>query len=313
MRKDKVIREVLGDDIAISPSELYNRSFRRALVGGYSRSAVDEYLAGLADTMESLLVQVRMLRDKNEEQKSRLEEYRQMESTLRSALISSRKFGEDIIENAKRQADAVIEEARAKRAQVVREAAKIPAVLNRDIQVLDQQRHRMRVEMLSILETHRRLLDSLIPEASIAESLDVISDDEAGNAPGHQAAADARQPSASEKDIHGGSGQAGTEQTAGDQEEKDPLDAVERMVLHATKRSQAKVAEGSDAPVAVEAPAAHDEPESREDVAAAGGEDAHDEIADHSEAAEDGAGTIDSDAAEADARNAQAEAVREKE
>ena len=298
MRKDKVIREVLGDDIAISPSELYNRSFRRALVGGYSRTAVDEYLAGLADAMESLLVQVRMLRDKNEEQKSRLEEYRQMESTLRSALISSRKFGEDIIDNAKRQADAVIEEARAKRAQVVREAAKIPAVLNRDIQVLDQQRYRMRVEMLSILETHRRLLDSLIPEASIAESLDVVSDDEAGSAPGHQADDASRQPAASEKDKHTGSGPAETDKAAGGQEEKDPLDAVERMVLHATKRSQAKVAEGSDAPV---------------DAEAADGDDAGDEVDDTSETSEDGTETENSDPADADALNAQAEAVKEKE
>lgn len=163
-KKDRMIAKALGEEIAITPSDIYNQDFKRALLGGYEIKEVDTFLERVADIIEHLIDQIRYLREKVDEQRATIDEYREIEKTLRSALVSSQKFSEDILASAKREAESLIEEARLKKAQAQLAAAKLPRKLARDIHVLEQQRSRMRREMLAILETHKNLLDSLIPE-----------------------------------------------------------------------------------------------------------------------------------------------------
>lgn len=190
MRRDKVVTEVLGEEIAVTPSDLYNKKFKRALVGGYSRATVDAFLERVADVLEALIAQVRELKEKYEESKAQLEEYRQMEATLRNALTSSRKFSESIIETAKREAHTLVEEARLARAQAQLGAAKLPTELSRDIVLLQDQRERLRAEMLAILDTHKNLLDSLIPQMSEATPSSVFELGDARADPEDDAQAD---------------------------------------------------------------------------------------------------------------------------
>lgn len=163
MRKDKVVSEMLGEETTLSPSDVCEMRFKRSL-RGYDTTEVDRYLERVADVLEDLIGQVRSLKETVQEQKARIEEYRQMESTWRDALVSSQKFAEDTLAAARREANALLEEARLKRAQEAMEAYRLPEALTRDIQALEHQRARLRVEMLSILDTHRQLLDSHIPE-----------------------------------------------------------------------------------------------------------------------------------------------------
>ncbi|HOD49709.1 MAG TPA: DivIVA domain-containing protein [Candidatus Hydrogenedentes bacterium] len=163
VKKDRMITKALGEEIAITPSDIYNQDFKRAMLGGYETRQVDAFLERVADIIDRLLGQIRHLREKVDEQRAAIDEYREIEKTLRSALVSSQKFSEDILASAKREAESLIEEGRLKKAQAQLAAAKLPRKLARDIHVLEQQRSRMRREMLAILETHKNLLDSLIP------------------------------------------------------------------------------------------------------------------------------------------------------
>lgn len=163
MRKDKVVSEILGEETTLSPSDVCEMRFKRSL-RGYDTTEVDRYLERVADVLEDLIGQVRSLKETVQEQKARIEEFRQMESTWRDALVSSQKFAEDTLAAARREANALLEEARLKRAQESMEAYRLPEALTRDIQALEHQRARLRLEMLSILDTHRQLLDTHIPE-----------------------------------------------------------------------------------------------------------------------------------------------------
>ncbi|MBI4560193.1 MAG: DivIVA domain-containing protein [Candidatus Hydrogenedentes bacterium] len=168
MRTDKVVTEVLGHENILTPSDLYNKRFKRSLLLGYDTLEVNAFLERVADTLEGLIVQVRTLKERRDDLEQRLEEYRQMEATLRSALISSQKFGDDIIETAKREAQAIIEQARLLRMQAELESAKIPEALARDIQALERQRARLRQELLSILQAHSQLLEDSMPPSTVA-------------------------------------------------------------------------------------------------------------------------------------------------
>jgi len=164
MKQDRIVSEVLGEDVTLSPSDLLNQQFSRARFGGYDRQQVDDFIERVADVLEGLINQVRQLREKHDEQRRTIDEYEKMEETLRNSLLSSQNHGDHMLEVARREANVIVEEAKLKRAQAQAEAGKLPTTLARDIHLLENQRSRLRVEILAILETHRRLIDSLVPE-----------------------------------------------------------------------------------------------------------------------------------------------------
>jgi len=164
MRKDKVISEVFGEELAITPSELCNAELRHAMFGGYATAEVDELLERVANVMESLIQETRRLKDEAAALKDEIEQHHQMETTLRNALVSSQKFAEDIGDAARRQADALIEEARVEQQRILAEDTALPEKLRREIETMRSQRDRLKADLAGVIETHRRLLESLEKE-----------------------------------------------------------------------------------------------------------------------------------------------------
>jgi len=158
-RKDKLVSEMFGEESVLTPSELADHDLPAQAFGGYKRSEVDALLNRAADALEALAEKARALREEHDSLVERLEEHRQMESALRDALVSSQKFGEEIIDASRREAEAILREARAKRSEEQLEAGKLPEKLAKEIQELEEQRNRLRRDMMNIIETHRRLLD----------------------------------------------------------------------------------------------------------------------------------------------------------
>ncbi len=167
MKHDRVISEVLGDEIALSPSDLLNQQFKRAGFGGYQRKQVDDFIERIADVLEGLINQVRQLRDKNDEQRRTIAEFQDVEAALRKTLLTTQHHGDQMLDAARREAHVIVEEAKLKRAQAQADATRLPTNIARDIHLLEQQRSRLRVELLAILETHRKLIDSLVPDDSL--------------------------------------------------------------------------------------------------------------------------------------------------
>ncbi len=208
MRRDKVVQEVLGDENVITPSDLCHHEFKRVTMGGYRPEDVDQLLERVADVMESLNEQVRRLKIENESLRERLAEQRASENVMREALVSTQRTSESIIEAARRQADAIIEEAKAERARIRADQTRVPELIENEIRLLRQQRERFRTQFISVLETHRRLLDDLIPPPDAASSS--ISEPAAVSyaarpATGEDADADtpdAAEPNAEDGDIH---------------------------------------------------------------------------------------------------------------
>lgn len=163
MKQDTVVSEMFGEEAVLTPSDLCAKQFHRSAFGYHARE-VDAYLARVADVLESLIRKVRDLKNLQEEYKTEIEEYRQIEATLRNALVTSQKFGENLIESAKREAETLVEAARIEKDRVLTEAAEIPSALAEEITRLQEQRDRLRRELLAILDTHRTLLESL-PES----------------------------------------------------------------------------------------------------------------------------------------------------
>lgn len=163
MRRDRVVGDVLGEENAISPSDLYNTDFKSSLVGGYDKADVDKFLERVGDVFEALLAQTRELREQIEQQRVQIDSFQEMETSMRSALTSAQKFSENLVDAAKREAAAIKEQTKLLRAQALQEARELPGALKHEIQQLRDARDRLRADLYAMVEAHRALLGDVEP------------------------------------------------------------------------------------------------------------------------------------------------------
>ncbi len=149
---------------AFSPEEIYGRQFGKSLVGGYRIAEVDDYLDQLVLVFKGLNAEIERLNGEVGDLRARLEESRTTEESLRNALSSSQRLADEVIENARREADLIVREAELQRARAVQEASQLPAKVSLEVQALERQRDRLRGDLAAVIETHRRLLDMAYPE-----------------------------------------------------------------------------------------------------------------------------------------------------
>ncbi len=173
MQTDRVIHETSGEENALTPADLCNADLKTNLFGGYSKNQVDTLLERTADALEALITQNRDLKRQTENQKNEIEMFREMEQSLRSALVSSQKMSENIVVSARLQADALLEEARLAKEKAEFRMERLPDALRSEMRRLMEERDRIRDDIAGILKTHENLLRE-IPRAENTEGKYVV-------------------------------------------------------------------------------------------------------------------------------------------
>ena len=97
-----------------TPQEIQEKTFERAVFGGYDMQTVDEFLEPLTEDYITLYKENAVLKSKMRVLVEKLEEYRTQEESMRKAMVS-----------AQRNADALVAEAQRKAAQIVHEAQEL--------------------------------------------------------------------------------------------------------------------------------------------------------------------------------------------
>lgn len=171
MADEPIEPESSGSFRGISAEDIFHWEFRRSLTGGYAVNEVDDFLEEVGAAFDALVTRMELLDERDQEQRQRIEAYRRSEDTLRDALKAAQKFNEDIIGTARREADALRAEARAIKARAQLEAAELPQAIAEEVRILREQRARLRAELNAVLDTHRRLLDSVVHAEEQLEKL----------------------------------------------------------------------------------------------------------------------------------------------
>jgi cell division initiation protein len=108
--------------MTITPVELHHIRLKRGLLG-YRRGPVDELIAEIADSFEEVWRQRADYADRIEQLESELSRHRDLESLLRTTLVSAEKSAHELKDQAKREAELVVGEAHAEAREVTRAAA----------------------------------------------------------------------------------------------------------------------------------------------------------------------------------------------
>jgi len=108
--------------MTITPVELHHIRLKRGLLG-YRRGPVDELIVEIADSFEEVWRQRADFADRIEQLESELSRHRDLESLLRTTLVSAEKSAHELKDQAKREAELVVNEAHAEARSVTRAAA----------------------------------------------------------------------------------------------------------------------------------------------------------------------------------------------
>ena len=108
--------------MTITPVELHHIRLKRGLLG-YRRRPVDELIVEIADSFEEVWRQRADFADRIEQLEGELSRHRDLESLLRTTLVSAEKSAHELKDQAKREAELVVGEAHAEARAVTRAAA----------------------------------------------------------------------------------------------------------------------------------------------------------------------------------------------
>jgi cell division initiation protein len=108
--------------MTLTPVEIRHLKPSKSYVGGYRRAAVDDLFDEIAASFEDVWRERADLADKVEQLESDLVRYRELESLLRTTLVSAEKAAVTLKEQAGKEADLIIEEARNEARAITRNA-----------------------------------------------------------------------------------------------------------------------------------------------------------------------------------------------
>jgi cell division initiation protein len=108
--------------MTITPVELHHIELKRTRFGGYRRGPVDELLEEVARSFEETWRERGEFADRIEQLQSEIARHTELETLLRTTLVSAEKSAHELKAHAKQQADLVLEEAHAEARSVTREA-----------------------------------------------------------------------------------------------------------------------------------------------------------------------------------------------
>ena len=106
----------------ITPQDIKEKTFEKALFGGYDMAAVDSFLEEISNDLALLQKENATLKGKMKVLVDKVEEYRGNEDALRMAVVSAQRLGNIIEREAKEKAETMVSEATAEADRISREA-----------------------------------------------------------------------------------------------------------------------------------------------------------------------------------------------
>ena len=153
----------------LSPLDIQHMEFARS-VSGYQRQQVREFLERVADEREEILRDMQAMRDELGKKDKRIEELQTTEMELKRTVIAAERIANELKENAKREADLIVQEAEQRKREILRETEERLARSRADLARLDREQKLFREQFRGTLEAFSRSLDNL-PTAEVSDPL----------------------------------------------------------------------------------------------------------------------------------------------
>lgn len=106
----------------ITPQDIREKTFEKAVFGGYDMGDVDDFMEQLAADITALQKENSVLKGKMKVLVDKIEEYRGGEEALRTAILSAQKMGNMIEKESREKSDRIVGDAAAEAERLTRKA-----------------------------------------------------------------------------------------------------------------------------------------------------------------------------------------------
>lgn len=144
----------------LSPLDIEHQDFDGAL-SGFSKRQVRDFLAQVAAAFEDTLRDNQALREELAKRDELIEQLKMAEAELKRAVIAAERIGNELKANAKREAELIIEEARAAQERMLRDAEARLREINSEISRLEKESQLFREQFRGLLRAYERSLENL--------------------------------------------------------------------------------------------------------------------------------------------------------
>ena len=143
----------------ITPLEIQQQQFR-VRFRGFDMVEVDNLLDVMANEFEELLRENNRLKEEEQQKTEKIQEMEGAERDLRNAFISAQHIYEKMKNNARKEGDLIIEEAKATARKILETAQAQAMQVETEIATLKRQRAELEATLKGILEMHMKLVDT---------------------------------------------------------------------------------------------------------------------------------------------------------
>ena len=152
----------------LSPLDIQHQEFDSAM-NGYKKAQVRDFLERVADSFEELLRDNQSLESELEKQSERLEELQVGELELRRTVVSAERIGNQMKEQAEREAKLTLQKAEADKDDILRGAEGQLREVKAELGRMERERNLFREQFRGMLRAYERSLDAQPEPHKVAE------------------------------------------------------------------------------------------------------------------------------------------------
>jgi cell division initiation protein len=152
----------------ITPLDIQQQQFR-VRFRGFDIVEVDNFLDLLANEFEELLKENNQLREEDRRKLGRINELEAGEKELRNTLVSAQQITEEMKNNARREGELIIEEAKMNAQRIIDNAHSQTLQVETEINQLKRQRVQFEASFKANIETHLNMLEKFKEDEFISE------------------------------------------------------------------------------------------------------------------------------------------------
>jgi len=142
----------------ITPLDIQQREFKVSF-RGYNRDEVGEFLRSVSRTVEELVKENAVLKERVEELGTQVNDLSKKEAALNELLVTTQTMAETLKQTARREAELIMKEAELKSEELLKRAQGEYEGLHRDILALQKQRIVAIEKLRALLQTFHRMVE----------------------------------------------------------------------------------------------------------------------------------------------------------
>ncbi len=142
----------------ITPLDIQQKQFPMRF-RGFDVDEVYSFLELIREELEELLRESASLKEQLGRADVQLQEYRNMETTLRETLMTAQQMVEDYKTNARKEAELILKEAELKADGMIKEAQEKVVKIHEDIVDLKGIRRHFKEEIKRLIDSHMKMLE----------------------------------------------------------------------------------------------------------------------------------------------------------